>query len=66
VEWVFSYFGELGRNLACLSRQFTASANRQIEFDKRSQLFIGLHNETLSIVAMCVGDPDRSPVGINR
>ena len=24
-----------------------------------------MHNETLSIVAMCVRNPDRSPVGIN-
>jgi hypothetical protein len=33
---------------------------------KRRQLFIRAHNETLSVVAMCVGNPDRSPVGINR
>ena len=33
---------------------------------KRSQLFIRVHNETLSVVAMCVSNPDRSPVGINR
>jgi hypothetical protein len=25
-----------------------------------------VHNETLSVVAMCVRNPDRSPVGINR
>jgi hypothetical protein len=31
-----------------------------------SQLFIRTHNETLSVVAMRVSDPDRSPVGINR
>jgi hypothetical protein len=30
-------------------------------FQKRSQLFIHTHNETLSIVAMCVSNPDRSP-----
>jgi hypothetical protein len=28
--------------------------------------FIGMHNETLSVVAVCVCNPDRSPVGINR
>jgi hypothetical protein len=33
---------------------------------KRSQLFIRTHNETLSIIAMRVSNPDRSPVGINR
>jgi hypothetical protein len=43
-----------------------ARANRRFEFEKRSQLFIGVHNETLSIVAMRVSNPDRSPVGINR
>jgi hypothetical protein len=26
---------------------------------------IGVHNETLSVVAVCVRNPDRSPVGIN-
>jgi len=33
---------------------------------KRSQLFIRSHNETLSIAAMCVRNPDGSPVGIPR
>jgi hypothetical protein len=28
--------------------------------------FIRTHNETLLVVAMCVCNPDRSPVGINR
>ena len=40
--------------------------NRPLQFQKRSQLFIRTHNETLSIVAMRVCNPDRSPVGINR
>jgi hypothetical protein len=39
--------------------------NRRFEFQKRSQLFIRVHNETLSVVAMAVNDPDRSPVGIH-
>jgi hypothetical protein len=43
-----------------LSRTFAASANRRFQFQKRGQLFIRVHNETLSIAAMCVGDPDRS------
>jgi hypothetical protein len=38
---------------ACQDK-FSASANRRFEFDKRSQLFIRAHNETLSVVAMCV------------
>jgi hypothetical protein len=32
----------------------------------RSQLLIRSHNETLSVTAMRVSNPDRSPVGINR
>jgi hypothetical protein len=39
-------FGEFGRNLASLSRQFAASANRRFEFQKRRQQFIRVHNET--------------------
>src|SRR5882672_4822014 len=34
-------------NLASLSRLFAASTDRQFEFDKRSQLLIRTHNETL-------------------
>ena len=33
---------------------------------KRAQLFIRTHNETLSVVAMRVCNPDRSPIGITR
>jgi hypothetical protein len=32
---------------------------------KSSQLFIRTHNETLSVIAMRVCNPDRSPFGIN-
>jgi hypothetical protein len=35
--------------------------NRPFQFNKRSQLFVGMHNKTLSIAAMCVCNPDRSP-----
>jgi hypothetical protein len=37
-----------------------------IKFQKRSQFLIRTHNETLSVVAMRVGNPDRSPVRINH
>ena len=57
---------DFGKNLAKLSNQFTASASRRLQFQKRCQLFIRSHNETLSVVAMCVCNPDRSPAGINR
>jgi hypothetical protein len=34
--------------------------NRRFEFEKRGQLVICSHNETLSIAAMRVSNPDRS------
>jgi hypothetical protein len=37
------------------------AANRQLELHKRSQLFLRVHNETLSVIAICVCDQDRSP-----
>jgi hypothetical protein len=33
------------------------SVNRLFEFQKRRPLFVGVHNETLPIVAMCVFNP---------
>jgi hypothetical protein len=33
-------------------------AGRSFKFQKRSQLFAGVHNETLCAVAMCVCNPD--------
>src|SRR5262249_79758 len=35
----------------------------RFQFQKRSQYFIGAHNETFSVVAVCVNNPDRSPAG---
>jgi hypothetical protein len=43
-----------------------ARANRRFQFNERRQLFIGSHNEPLSVAAMRVCNPDRSPAGINR
>ena len=37
---------------ASLSRQFAASSNRRLQFHKRSQLFIRVHNEPLSVAAI--------------
>jgi hypothetical protein len=42
---------------------FSDFTNR-FEFHKCSQFFVRPHNETLSVVAVRVGNPDRSPVGI--
>ena len=38
---------------------------RKFEFQKRSQFFIRAHNEALTVVAMRVSNPDRSPVRIH-
>jgi hypothetical protein len=38
---------------------------RRFKFNKRSQLFIRVHNEPLSIVAMRVSNEDRSSVRIH-
>jgi hypothetical protein len=38
--------------------------NRPFQFQKRAELFIGVHNETLSVAAMRVNNPDRSPLRI--
>jgi hypothetical protein len=37
-----------------------------IRVPQKQLAFIRSHNETLSVSAMCVCNPDRSPVGINR
>jgi hypothetical protein len=50
---------DLGKNLANLSNQFAASANRRFEFKKRSQLFIRAYNEMLSVVARRSNDDAR-------
>jgi hypothetical protein len=36
------------------------------ELNKRGQLFIRVLNESPSVIAVCVCNPDRSPAGINR
>ena len=48
------------------ARVMVVAIARRFKFQKRSQLFISVHDETLSVLAMRVCDPDRSPVGINR
>jgi len=40
-------------------------ANRRFKFKKHSQLFIRSHSETLSVAAMRINNPDRSPLQIN-
>jgi hypothetical protein len=38
---------------------------RPLRLHKRSQLFVRVHNETFSVVAMRVSNPDRSSAGID-
>ena len=51
----------------CLNAVYTADSilNSRFEFHKRNHLFIRPHNETLSVAAMRVNNPDRSPARIN-
>jgi hypothetical protein len=46
--------------LHCIDREFV---NRPFQFQKRSQYFFGADDETLSVAAMCIRNPDRSPGG---
>jgi hypothetical protein len=52
-------------DFVCQARSYWTSANGSKNPSGAGQQFIGTHNETLSIAAMCVRNPDRSPVGIN-
>jgi len=51
---------------SALVRETRRFRNRCFQFHKRGQFFIRVHNETLSVIAVCVSNEDRSPVGINR
>jgi len=46
---------------ACQANSGRNAQNRRFEFHKSRQLFIRVHNETLSVVAMRVNNPDCSP-----
>jgi hypothetical protein len=48
-SWVFDIFCQ------------KMSGNVSFQFKKRSQLFIRVHNEALTVAAMCVSNPDGSP-----
>jgi hypothetical protein len=56
---------EFAKNYATVSsKKRAATPNRRFEFEKRSELFIRVHNEPLSVIAMRVSNEDRSPVAI--
>jgi hypothetical protein len=42
-----------------------AKTNRPFQFQERSHLFVGVHNEALTVVAMRVNNPDRLPIGFH-
>jgi len=39
---------------------------RPLQFQKRREVFIRAHDEPPSIIAVCVSNPDRSPLRIHR
>jgi hypothetical protein len=51
----------LARQAESPQPRITASSSQ-----KRSQLFIRTHKETLSVAAVCICNPDCSPFAINR
>jgi hypothetical protein len=38
--------------------------NPRFQFQKRGQYFIRVHNETLSVIAVCIDNPDSPPFAI--
>jgi len=50
--------------IAILIRRATRES--LIQVPEGRQLLIGVHNEMLSVAAMCICNPDCLPVGINR
>jgi hypothetical protein len=53
------------KNLASLSSQFAARANRRFEFNESRQPFISANDETLSISVLSISNEDPSLVGIH-
>jgi hypothetical protein len=53
---------QFAKCLACLSRQFAASADRRFKFKKRRILFVATNDKPLPVVAMRVCNPDCSPL----
>jgi hypothetical protein len=40
--------------------------NLTLKFNKRGELFVGMHNKAPSVAAVRVNNPDRSPFKIQR
>src|SRR5439155_12293660 len=66
IKRVFTHTAKICRALFLrVQRRCFAHRNRRFQLQKCSQLFIGTHNETLSVVAVCVSNPDCSPIEIH-
>jgi hypothetical protein len=48
-----------------LANRHREPVNRPLQFQKRIEDFFRAHNETLSVIAMCVCNPDREPSRID-
>jgi hypothetical protein len=59
------FLGNVAKNPASLSSQKAPTPNCRFKLNKRSQLFIRMHNETLSVAAMRVNNPDGLPLRID-
>jgi hypothetical protein len=53
-SWVFDIFCQ------------KMSGNHPREFKKRSLLIVSARDKTISVVAVCISNPDCSPFGVNR
>jgi hypothetical protein len=63
-KYCFHYVRVLQKLLELVNPK-SRGPNRRFKLEKRGQLFIRSHNGALTIVAVCVGNKDRSPVGIH-
>jgi len=53
-----------GKTSSARQAQSPPAPNRPFKFQKRSQFFIRLQHETLSVLAVCIGNPDRVAVRV--
>jgi hypothetical protein len=47
------------------NRELEQLKDQMNNFDKRAEFFVGMDDKALSVVAVCVNNPDCSPLGIN-
>ncbi len=61
---IITDFHRLGKSHENEDLQKMQLLNRQFQFNKRGQLFIGAHNEAPTVAAMCVSNEYRSSAGV--